>query len=210
MYARRVGLVSFWLLFLSTATLTAQKQGGGLPLLVCYGDSITAGYGLAAGQSYPDALQRDLYRSGFNSRVLNQGTSGATTKDAVAGVHAILMLHPQIVVVEFGGNDGLRGLPLAQTRRNLDALLTELQNAHIKILLAGITLPPNYGSEYIQQFEQIYRDQAARHHTAIVPMLYKGLVNVPGTIQPDGIHPTAKGSEIIAQTLLPEIKSLLR
>jgi acyl-CoA thioesterase-1 len=210
MYARRVGLVSFWLLFLSTAALPAQKPGNNRPLLVCYGDSITAGYGLAAGQSYPDALQRDLDRSGFHFRVLNQGTSGATTKDAVAGVHAILALHPLIVVVEFGGNDGLRGLPLEQTRRNLDALLTELQNAHIRILLAGITLPPNYGGEYIQQFEQIYRDQAARHHTAIVPMLYKGLVNVPGTIQPDGIHPTAKGSEIIAQTLFPEIKSLLR
>jgi len=113
-------------------------------------------------------------------------------------------------VVEFGGNDGLRGLPLAQTRSNLDQLLTALENAHIRVLLAGITLPPNYGQDYIHQFEQLFRDLAAAHHVAFVPMIYKDLAGVPGTIQPDGIHPTAKGSEIIAQTLLPALRPLLR
>ena len=89
-------------------------------------------------------------------------------------------------------------------------MLTTLENAHIKILLAGITLPPNYGPDYIQSFEQVFRDLAAKHHTAFVPMIYKDLVHVPGTIQPDGIHPTAKGSEIIAKTLLPALTPLLR
>jgi acyl-CoA thioesterase I len=179
------------------------------PALVCYGDSITAGYGLEAGQSFPDALQRDLDRRGYHYKVLNHGTSGATTKDAVSGLHSILMLHPVLVIVEFGGNDGLRGLPLTETRRNLDAVLTALENAHIKTLLAGITLPPNYGQEYIQQFELIFRDMARAHHTTSVPMIYKDLVNVPDTIQPDGIHPTAKGSEIIARTLLTALTPLL-
>jgi acyl-CoA thioesterase-1 len=210
MYARRARLVSFWLLILTVPVLTAQKPAAGRPLLVCYGDSITAGYGLDTGQSYPDALQRDLDRGGYHYKVLNQGTSGATTKDAVAGLRPILLLHPAVVLVEFGGNDGLRGLPLEQTRRNLDTVLTALEDAHIKILLAGITLPPNYGQDYIRQFEQVFRDLAARHRVASVPMLYKDLVNVPGTIQPDGIHPTAKGSEIVAQTLLPALKPLLR
>ncbi|MGD0547102.1 MAG: arylesterase [Terracidiphilus sp.] len=180
------------------------------PLLVCYGDSITAGLGLQDGQSFPDALQRDLDARDFHYKVLNQGTSGATTKDAVAGLRAILLLHPAVVIVEFGGNDGLRGLPLAETLRNLDAVLTALEEAHIKTLLAGITLPPNYGQEYIQAFEKIFRGLAAKHRTAFVPMLYRDLVNVPGTIQPDGIHPTAKGSEIIARTLLPVVGPLLR
>ncbi len=180
------------------------------PVLVCYGDSITAGYGLQTGQSFPDALQRDLDARGYHYKVNNQGTSGATTKDAVADLRSILLLHPEIVIVEFGGNDGLRGLPPVQTRRNLDTVLTALENAHIKILLAGITLPPNYGQEYIQQFEQVFRDLAAKHHTAFVPMIYKDLINVPNTIQPDGIHPTAKGSEIIARTLLPMLTPLLR
>jgi acyl-CoA thioesterase-1 len=89
-------------------------------------------------------------------------------------------------------------------------VLTALENAHVKILLAGITLPPNYGQEYIQPFEQVFRDLAAKHRTAFVPMLYRDLIHVPGTIQPDGIHPTTKGSEIIARTLLPALVPLLR
>ena len=205
MYVRRSLIVSFWLILLARPLLAVEQ-----PLLVCYGDSITAGYGLETGQSFTDALQRDLDRRGYHYKVLNHGTSGATTKDAVSGLHSILLLHPAVVIVEFGGNDGLRGLPLAETRRNLDAMLTALENAHIKTLLLGITLPPNYGQEYIQQFELIFRDLARAHHTTSVPMIYKNLVNVPDTIQPDGIHPTAKGSEIIAKTLLPVLVPLLR
>ena len=181
----------------------------GQPVLVCFGDSITAGYGLRSGQAYPDALQRDLDNRGYHYKVINQGVSGATTKDAVASLRSLLTLHPDAVIVEFGGNDGLRGLPLAQTRRNLDTILTALESAHIKILLAGITLPPNYGGEYIESFEQLFRELAAKHHTAFVPMIYKDMVNVSGAIQPDGIHPTAKGSELIAKTLMPALTPLL-
>jgi acyl-CoA thioesterase-1 len=185
-------------------------MAAGRPILVCYGDSITAGYGLQSGQSFPDALQRDLDARDYHYLVNNQGTSGATTKDAVANLRSVLLLHPEVVIVEFGGNDGLRGLPPDETRRNLDQVLTALEGAHIKILLAGITLPPNYGAEYIQQFEQIFRGLAQRHHVAFVPMIYKDLVHVPGTIQADGIHPTARGSEMVARTLLPALVPLLR
>ena len=190
--------------------LGAPAHAEDRPLLVCFGDSITAGYGLQPGQAYPDALQRKLDRSGYEYKVDNQGTSGATTKDAVAALPSILRLHPEVVMVEFGGNDGLRGLPPDQTRRNLDTVLTGLEDAHIKILLAGITLPPNYGADYIHSFESIFRELAANHHAAFVPMIYKDLVNVPNTIQADGIHPTAKGSDIIADTLFPALKPLLR
>ena len=165
---------------------------------------------MSAGQAYPEALQRDLDHSGYTYRVSNMGTSGATTKDAVADIRSVLRAHPVVAIVEFGGNDGLRGVPPEQTRKNLDAVLTALTNAHIKVLLAGITLPPNYGSDYIRSFDQVFRDLAAKHHAAFVPMIYKDLVNEPGTIQADGIHPTAKGSEIIARTLLPALKTLLR
>jgi acyl-CoA thioesterase-1 len=194
------------LLFVAAVPLRAADR----PVLVCFGDSITAGYGLKSGQAYSDFLQQKLDNGGYRYQVNNQGTSGATTKDAVASLHSILALHPAIVIVEFGGNDGLRGLLLDQTRRNLDTVLTTLEAAHIKILLAGITLPPNYGADYIHAFEQIYRDLAAQHHAAFVPMLYKDLIHVPDTIQQDGIHPTAKGSEIIAGTLLPVLKPLLK
>jgi acyl-CoA thioesterase-1 len=195
-------------LFLSISVLPAMAASR--PLIVCYGDSITAGYGLNPGQSFPDALQRDLDQHRYTYKVSNMGTSGATTKDAVANIRSVLEIHPAVAIVEFGGNDGLRGLPLEQTRKNLDAVLTALENAHIKALLAGITLPPNYGPDYINAFDKIFRDLAQKHHTAFVPMIYKDLVNVPGTIQGDGIHPTAKGSEIIAKTLLPALRPLLR
>jgi acyl-CoA thioesterase-1 len=209
-YVRRSLFVSLWLILLACPALPAQERTAGHPLLVCYGDSITAGYGLQSGESFPDALQRDLNARGYHYKVSNHGTSGATTKDAVAGLSVILRLHPEIVIVEFGGNDGLRGLPLDQTRRNLDSVLTALEAAHIKILLAGITLPPNYGQPYIQQFNQVFRDLASKHHVAFVPMIYKNMVNVAGTIQSDGIHPTAKGSEIVAQTLFPVLAPLLK
>lgn len=202
---RRTFLVSFLLILVATPAFCAER-----PRLVCFGDSITAGYGLGPGESYPDALQRDLDKLGYSYKVENMGTSGATTKDATARVGAIIASHPAIVIVEFGGNDGLRGLPLDQTKRNLDSLLTTIEAAHIHVLLAGITLPPNYGPDYIHQFDQIFVDLARTHRTALVPMIYKDLVHVSGTIQPDGIHPTAKGSEIIAKTLLVALRPMLR
>jgi acyl-CoA thioesterase-1 len=202
---RRRFIVSFLALLLVVPALAADR-----PLIVCFGDSITAGYGLQTGQAYPDYLQEKLDNHGYHYKVNNEGTSGATTKDAVGNLRSILQLHPEIVIVEFGGNDGLRGLPTAETRKNLDTVLTTLESAHIKILLAGITLPPDYGPDYIHSFEQVFRDLAAQHHTAFVPMIYKDLIHVPNTIQQDGIHPTGKGSEILADTIFAALKPLLR
>jgi acyl-CoA thioesterase I len=162
------------------------------------------------GQAYPSDLQHDLNAEGYHYQVLNRGTSGATSKDAVADLPEILALHPDVVIVEFGGNDGLRGLPLEQTRRNLDQVLDSLASAHIRVLLGGITLPPNYGPDYIRGFQQVYRDVAAAHpRDAFVPMIYKDLIKYPGTLQADGIHPSAKGSAILARTLLPALRPLL-
>ncbi|MGA3049118.1 MAG: arylesterase [Terracidiphilus sp.] len=210
MYVIRSLVVSICLLLIGVPLLTGKAWAADRPILVCFGDSITAGYGLQSGHSYTDFLQQKLDARGYHYKVINQGTSGATTKDAVASLPSILRLHPEIVIVEFGGNDGLRGLPPDVTRHNLDTVLTALQNAHIKVLLAGITLPPDYGPDYIKSFDQTFSDLAAKHRTAFVPMIYKDLVHIPGTIQQDGIHPTAKGSEIIADTLLPVLKPLLR
>ena len=193
---------------LCLAAVTLHAAGPG-KTLVCFGDSITAGYGLDAAQSYPAALEPLLAKRGYSYRVVNQGVSGNTTKDAVARVKSIVALHPEAVVVEFGGNDGLRGLPLDVTRQNLDSVLTTLQDAKIRILLVGITLPPNYGAEYIQRFNAIYRDAASKHHVPLMPMLYDGIYTVPGTIQADGIHPTAKGSELIAEHLVRLLLPLL-
>lgn len=205
MNSRRAVLVAFCLLLVAWPLPAAER-----PILVCFGDSITAGHGLPEGQAYPDYLQKILDARGYPYEVVNQGTSGATTKDALAELPVVLRMHPAVVIVEFGGNDGLRGLPVADTRANLDQVLTNLERLHVRILLAGITLPPDYGQDYIRSFDQIFRDLAAKHHVALVPMLYVNLVNVPGTIQSDGIHPTAKGSQMIAETLFPVLRPMLR
>ncbi len=205
MDAWREGFVSICFLLIVLPCHAASR-----PVIVCFGDSITAGYGLPYGNAYSDFLQRDLDAHGYRYNVVNEGTSGATTKDAVTALPEVLRLHPAIVIVEFGGNDGLRGQPLAQTRSNLNQVIATLQNAHVKVLLAGITLPPDYGPDYIRAFQQMFASLADQDHVALVPMLYKNLIHVPGTIQADGIHPTTKGSEIIAGTLMPVLKPLLR
>jgi acyl-CoA thioesterase I len=202
---RRRLIVSLLLLVVVMPAFCAER-----PVLVCFGDSITAGYGVKTGESYPDFLQQKLDDHGYRYKVINEGTNGATTKDAVASLPLVLKLHPDVAIVEFGGNDGLRGLPVELSRRNLETVVSTLEDAHVKVLLAGITLPPDYGQDYIRSFEQVFREVAELHHVAFVPMLYKDIVHVPGTIQDDGIHPTAKGAEIIADTLYPVLKPLLK
>lgn len=205
---RAVVRVALILMFLTAAGIHAAEPE---KTLVCFGDSITAGYGLdAMAKSYPAVLEKLLTAKGYRYRVVNRGVSGDTTKDAVARVNSVVALHPDVVLVEFGGNDGLRGLSMEITKKNLDSVLTTLQAAHIRILLVGITLPPNYGKEYIASFDTMYREAAAKHHLPLMPMLYEGIYSVPGTIQGDGIHPTAKGSQMIAEHLLPLVTPLLR
>src|ERR1700678_1438103 len=135
---------------------TTDNPKDSRPILVCFGDSLTAGYGTDPGQSFPDYLQINLDNLDYHYRVVNEGISGNTTKDGVERLPTILALHPAIVVVEFGGNDGLRGLPIADTRANLDKIVGELKDSGAHVVLAGITLPPDYGPDYIQQFNETY------------------------------------------------------
>lgn len=203
--------VSLWLLLAFLAALVPlQAHAAKEPVIVCYGDSITAGHGLEPSQAYPAALQRDLDTRGYHYRVVNAGVSGNTTKDGVDRLPIILAMHPSVVIVEFGGNDGLRGFPLAVTRRNLGIIVSRLLAAHAKVLLAGITLPPNYGAAYIHRFDLMYHQVAARYHVPLLPMLYAHVYTVPGAIQSDGIHPTAKGSRLIAKNFLPLLLPMLR
>ena len=180
-------------------------------VLVVFGDSISAGYGLGPGESFPDDLQKKLDAEGFEWRVVNLGISGDTTEGGVARIDSATSLKPSIVILELGGNDGLRGMPLASTRENLDRMITAFEAAGAKAVLAGMTLPPNYGPDYIHGFEKIYRDLAAEHHLTLIPFLMSDIITKDlRYIQADGIHPTAQGSEIIAGTVLKAVKPLLR
>lgn len=180
------------------------------PVLACFGDSLTAGHGTDAGQSYPDYLQTDLNALGYRYRVVNEGISGNTTKDGVERLDHVLSFKPAIVVVEFGGNDGLRGLPIADTRANLDKIIGTLKANDIKVVLAGITLPPNYGPDYIKQFDATYTLLAAKYHVPLLPFLLKGVFGVPGMMQEDMTHATANGNKIVAKNILPLVTPLMK
>ncbi len=180
------------------------------PLIVCFGDSLTAGFGTDPGQSYPDFLQRDLDLRGFHYRVLNEGVSGNTTKDGVERVASIASMHPAVVIVEFGGNDGLRGLPIAASRANLDRILATLKPTGARLLLAGISLPPDYGPDYIHQFTQTYVLLASKYNLPLLPFLLQNVYGVPGMMQADRTHATAQGNQVVAQNLLPLLTPLLK
>jgi acyl-CoA thioesterase-1 len=181
-----------------------------LPVIDCFGDSITAGYGVDPGKAYPDDLQNALDSHGYHYRVVNSGISGNTTKDGVDRLKEVLALHPAIVIVEFGGNDGLRGIPITGTRKNLSTIVSTLLQSGTKVVLAGITLPPNYGADYVQQFNNTFTMVAAQNHVPVIPNIYLHVYAVPNAIQDDGIHPTALGAQLVADNFMPLLKPLLR
>jgi acyl-CoA thioesterase-1 len=182
----------------------------GRPVIVAFGDSLTAGFGADPGDSYPDYLEKDLNAKGYRYQVINQGISGNTTKDGVDRVGDALRLKPVLVIVAFGGNDGLRGLPIASTRDNLDQIVATLQHAGVKVVLGGITLPPNYGPDYIRQFNQTYALLAAKYHVPLLPFLLRDVYGVEGGMQADGIHATDEGNAQVAKNLLPLLVPLLK
>jgi acyl-CoA thioesterase-1 len=180
------------------------------PVIDAFGDSLSAGLGLDPGQTYPDDLQRLLDAQGFHYHVINSGVSGDTTTDGLERLPAVLALKPAIVILEFGGNDGLRGQPVDSSRRNMEQMIEALQKSGSQVVLAGMTLPRNYGPEYIHSFEQMYVDLANRYRLVRIPFLLEGVGGVASLTQPDGLHPTAKGAEIVANTVLKYLKPLLK
>jgi acyl-CoA thioesterase-1 len=179
------------------------------PVIVAFGDSLTAGFGADTGKSYPDFLQQELDRRGYRYRVANAGISGETTTDALERLPSVTALKPAVAIVEFGGNDGLRGLPLSTTRSNLDQIVAGLKESGVEVLLAGMTLPPNYGPDYIAAFEHVYSDLAAKYKVALIPFLLEGVAGT-SRMQRDGLHPTAEGNRLVAATVMRFLQPLLR
>ena len=197
-----------------TVSRTPDRKSDSRPRIVILGDSLSAGFGLDAGLSYPDFLQKILDDKGYSYRVVNQGLSGDTSAGGLARIDECLAEKPKIVVVELGGNDGLRGIPTANTRANLAAIIERSQAAGALVVLAGITLPRNYGDDYIKDFDQIFSSLALKYQVPLIPFLLEGLASpagmVPGMIQSDGIHPTAKGTPLIARNVFAKLEPLLK
>jgi acyl-CoA thioesterase-1 len=199
----------------SEAGRTGRSQGGptpapdARPVIVAFGDSLTAGQGLEPGQSFPDLLQAELDRQGRRYHVVNQGISGDTTDGGLARVGQALALRPRVVILELGANDGLRGLPLENTRANLERMIAAFQAGGARVLLCGMTLPRNYGPDYIRRFEAIYADLARAHKTALLPFLLEGVATEPKLMQPDGLHPTAEGTRRVSANVAGPLVRLL-
>jgi acyl-CoA thioesterase-1 len=179
--------------------------------LVVFGDSLSAGYGLQPGQSYPDDLQRKLDAQGYAWRLVNLSISGDTTMGGVARINTGTAQKPDLVLLELGGNDGLRGLPLSVTRGNLEQIIVAFQHVGARVVLAGMTLPPNYGPDYINSFRKMYTDLAAKYKLTLIPFLLSDIATTKDMryFQRDGIHPTAEGAQIVSETVLRVLKPLL-
>ena len=184
------------------------------PVIVTLGDSLAEGLGVEPGRSFPDQLQAKLDRAGYRYRVVNLGVSGDTTTGGLGRLDYVVSLQPAIVILELGGNDGLRGVPVSSTKANLGKMIVRLKESGAEILLAGMTLPPNYGSDYIRQFEKAYKDLARQHSLRLIPFLMEDILRQieadPGLMQRDGIHPTATGHAVIADTVMKYLKPMLR
>jgi acyl-CoA thioesterase-1 len=176
------------------------------PVIVTFGDSLTQG---VAGRSYPDYLQDLLDKNGYHYRIDNQGVSGDTSSDGLARIDNVVAAHPALVILEFGGNDGLRGLPIEGTRKNLEEMIARLKQAKIPLVLAGITLPPNYGPDYVKPFTAMFPELARDYHVKLLPFLLVHVYQNPGMMQPDGIHPNGAGNEVVAKDVFDLIRPLL-
>jgi acyl-CoA thioesterase-1 len=220
-----------WLLIVATALLwgcqpneanrppagaATTKAGGSSappdarPVIACFGDSLTAGLGLDPGQSFPDLLQHELDARGYSYRVVNLGVSGETTGDGLARIGMVVAEKPAIAVLEFGANDGLRGQPVPNTESNLGQAIETLQNAGARVLLAGITLPPNYGMEYVHRFDAMFRALAATYKLPLIPFLLADVAGNPRLMQRDGLHPNADGTRIVAATVWRALEPMLK
>jgi len=202
-------LALIWAVLLA-APASAQGQD---KLVLAFGDSLMAGYGLAPAQAFPARLEAALRKSGVKVQVRNGSVSGDTSaagKARLTWVLNALKRKPDLVIVELGANDMLRGLSPAQTRANLDAILTELKRRQIRVLIAGMRAAPNMGKAYAAQFEPIFPQLARKHGAALYPFFLTGVAAQRPLLQADGMHPNPRGVEVVVRGIAPQVARLLK
>lgn len=177
--------------------------------IVAFGDSLTAGLGVPLEETYPAHLQRWLDRAGYPFRVVNAGVSGETSAGGLRRVDWVLKSNPSLVILELGGNDGLRGIDPAQTRANLEAIIRKFRAAEVPVVLVGMKLPPNYGARFTTDFADIYPDLAKKYGLPFMPFFLEDVALHDHLTQADGIHPTGRGYEVIVRNLTPILGPIL-
>jgi acyl-CoA thioesterase-1 len=179
--------------------------------ILVMGDSLSAGYGMNIEQSWPSLLEQKLTKEGYGYRVVNASQSGETTAGGRARFARALERHsPQIVILELGSNDGLRGLPLTQIRANLDWMIRQAQAADAHVLLIGMRMPPNYGDAYTSGFQKLFADLAHEHDTGHIDFFLERVALEPALMQADQLHPTASAQPILLETVWPKLEPLLK
>src|SRR5215470_8600719 len=172
------------------------------PVILAFGDSLTAGYGVPHGSGYPDQLQRKLDSLGYKYRIVNMGISGDTTSGGRARLQSALNIMPSIVVLELGANDGLRGMPTAQMQANLEEMIIAFQKKGATVILAGMTLPRNYGAAYVQSFEEVFRNLAKKYNLPLIPFFLEGVAGNPKYTLDDFLHPNADGYVLVTDMVM--------
>lgn len=180
------------------------------PTIVAFGDSLTAGYGLSADESYTTLLQRKLDAAGYKYRVVNAGVSGDTSAGGLARIDWSLEGNVKFLILELGANDGLRGLPVAAMKKNLAEIIKRAQARGVTVLLAGMEAPPNMGAEYTRQFRQAFADLAREYKVAFIPFVLQGVGGLAEYNQADGIHPNAKGEQVMTDTVWRTLRPMLQ
>ena len=193
----------------AAAAAPAPVPAAPRPRIVVLGDSLTAGLGLEPGQAYPALLQKRLDAAGLKYEVVNAGVSGDTSAGGLRRIDWALDGDVKILVVALGGNDALRGLPVEQLRENLTTIVERASARGIKVILAGMEAPPNFGPAYTASFRQTYRDVARQHGAVLIPFLLDGVAGLPELNQGDGIHPTAAGAEKVAETVWSALRPIV-
>jgi acyl-CoA thioesterase-1 len=188
---------------------TIPPNSEALPVIVAFGDSLTAGFGLSEDQSYTTLLQRKLDEKGHRLRVVNAGVSGDTTAGGLRRIDWSLEGKVKFLILELGGNDGLRGLPVAEMKKNLAAIIERAQSRGATVILAGMEAPPNMGAEYTREFRQAYRDLAKEYKVTLIPFLLEGVGGLAEMNQPDGIHPNAEGEKVMTENVWRVLEPLL-
>ncbi len=180
-------------------------------MILVLGDSLSAGYGISTNSGWVALLQQRLEQQGYPQRVVNASISGDTTSGGLARLPQALAQHrPQLVILELGANDGLRGLPLEEMRRNLATIIDRSREQGATLLLAGVRLPPNYGALYVKKFHDVYRQLAQNHKVAFVPHLLAGVGGRADLIQADGLHPRANAQGLILNNVWPHLLPILK
>jgi acyl-CoA thioesterase-1 len=193
----------------SPASRAAAEAADPRPVILAFGNSLTAGYGVPPGSGYPDRLQEALDAGGFRYRVVNAGVSGDTTSGGLSRLASALAAKPAIVILELGGNDGLNGLPVEQMRANLEEMIVAFKGVGAKVVLGGMTLPRNYGMDYIAKFEKVFPELAKKHSLTLIPFFLEGAAGKAEFVLDDLIHPNEQGYRIVTETVLKYLTPLL-